>query len=467
MATPTAPTVADLLAAPGLRLHLVAGDAWTLQRPVRWVHTTELPAPGAYLRGGELVCTVGVNLTAPDACGGFAAAVAAAGAVAVCFGVGDVHPAVPTALVQACTALGLPLLELPAGAPFLAVGEHLADRWSALGEAELLREDHVVDALLAAAVAGDDEPALVDLAGDLTGGRVTVSTGSPSRVRWTAPDTVPPTSPPPSPPSPPSETLLAHLAGVLDLARHHRDVQRRAGRARAGELLELVADGLADAAAVGPLLVDAGLGDLDLLTVAAWPRGSAQRWVDQPRDVVIGDTGAAVLTVTRGRAAATALAAASGLVCGIGPDVAPARLAQSIAGARTALVAAERTGRVAGPESLTTLTALLEQQPAELLAPFVDQVIRPLVGDDRRHGHAQLDTLRAFLADDGSLQRTARHQFVHVNTVRHRLERVRALTGRDPFTFAGRSEIAIALWAYDHSGSNATSLGAPTGRPRA
>ncbi|MEO7746593.1 MAG: PucR family transcriptional regulator ligand-binding domain-containing protein, partial [Actinomycetota bacterium] len=211
MATPAAPTVADLLAAPGLRLHRVVGDAATCQRPVRWVHTTELPDPAAYLRGGELVCTVGVNLTGPDACRGFAAAVAGAGAVAVCFGVGDVHPAVPQALVEACATLALPLLELPAGAPFLAVGEHLADRWSALGEAELLREDHVVEALLVAAAAGSTEQALVDLAAELTGGRLTLSPGPPSRVRWTAPEaqTGATTT------GAPSATLLTHLARVL------------------------------------------------------------------------------------------------------------------------------------------------------------------------------------------------------------------------------------------------------------
>ncbi len=439
MATPTAPTVADLIAAPGLRLHRVVGDAATCQRPVRWVHTTELPDPAAYLRGGELVCTVGVNLTGPAACRGFAAAVARAGAVAVCFGVGDVHPAVPTALVDACTALGLPLLELPAGAPFLAVGEHLADRWAALGEAALLRDEHVVEALLVAVAAGSTEQALVDLATELVGGRLTPTPGSPSRVRWAAAE---------SSAGPPSGTLLTHLAQVIDVARHQRTVERRGDRARAGELLGLVADGLADAGAVRPLLTAAGLADLDLLTVAAWPPGSADGWAE-PADCVVGDTGAVVLTVTPGPAAATTLAATSGLVCGIGPPVPAHRIAFGVAGARTALAAAERKGRVAGPESLTTLTALLEQQPSELLAPFVDQVIRPLLGQPRQ-GRVQLDTLRAFLADDGSLQRTARHLFVHVNTVRHRLERVRDLTGRDPFTVAGRTEIAIALWAHDH-----------------
>ncbi len=439
MATPAAPTVTDLLAAPGLRLHLLVGDDATCQRPVRWVHTTELPDPAAYLRGGELVCTVGVNLTGPDACRRFAAAVDGAGAVAVCFGVGDVHPAVPEALVDACTTLALPLLELPAGAPFLAVGEHLADRWSALGEATLLREDHVVEALLVAAAEGSSEQGLVHLAAELTGGRLTLSPQRPSRVHWAAAGSSTVT---------PSGTLLTHLAQVIDVARHQREVERRSHRARAGELLDLVADGLADGRAVRPLLDAAGLGDLDLVTVAAWPPDSADGWAELA-DCVVGDTGAVVLTVTPGRAAAATLAATSGLVCGIGPAVPPSRIAGGIAGARTALAAAQRTGQVVGPESLTTLTALLEQQPHELLAPFVDQVVEPLLADER-HGRAQIDTLRAFLADDGSLQRTARHLFVHVNTVRHRLERVRDLTGRDPFTFAGRTEIAIALWAHDH-----------------
>ena len=445
MASPAAPTVADLLAAAGLRLHRVVGDAATCGRPVRWVHTTELPDPAAYLRGGELVCTVGVNLTGPDACRGFAAAVAGAGAVGVCFGVGDVHPEVPQALVEACTALDLPLLELPSGAPFLAVGEHLADRWSALGEAELLREDHVVEALLLAAAAGSSEQALIELATELTGGRLAFSPGPPSRVRWTAPDLQPGSTATAAP----SATLLAHLAQVLDVARHQREVERRGRRGRAGELLGLVAEGLADGRALRRVLDDAGLGDLDLVTVAAWPPGSADRWADDHDGVLVGDTGGDVITVTGWRDAAAELAAASGMVCGIGPPVPPGRIAGGIAGARTALAAAQRTGRVVGPESLTTLTALLEQQPTELLAPFVEQVIGPLLSDERQ-GQLQLETLRAFLADDGSLQRTARQLFVHVNTVRHRLERVRTLTGRDPFTFAGRTEIAIALWAHDH-----------------
>ncbi|MDQ4085159.1 MAG: PucR family transcriptional regulator ligand-binding domain-containing protein, partial [Actinomycetota bacterium] len=45
----------DLLTAPELGLRLLHGSEQALQRPVRWVYTTDLPDPGRYLSGGELV----------------------------------------------------------------------------------------------------------------------------------------------------------------------------------------------------------------------------------------------------------------------------------------------------------------------------------------------------------------------------------------------------------------------------
>ena len=45
----------ELLGAPELDLRLHHGDARALDRPVRWVYSTDLPDPGRYLSGGELV----------------------------------------------------------------------------------------------------------------------------------------------------------------------------------------------------------------------------------------------------------------------------------------------------------------------------------------------------------------------------------------------------------------------------
>ncbi|WP_010306056.1 PucR family transcriptional regulator ligand-binding domain-containing protein [Saccharopolyspora spinosa] len=50
--------VEDLLNLPGLALQVrVRGR---VDRPIRWVHTIEIKAPGRFLRGGEVVLTAGV-----------------------------------------------------------------------------------------------------------------------------------------------------------------------------------------------------------------------------------------------------------------------------------------------------------------------------------------------------------------------------------------------------------------------
>ena len=51
-------TVQELLNDPDLGLRVVVDGA--LDRPIRWVHTTELADPSRYLQGGELILTTGV-----------------------------------------------------------------------------------------------------------------------------------------------------------------------------------------------------------------------------------------------------------------------------------------------------------------------------------------------------------------------------------------------------------------------
>ena len=48
-------TVRELLDDPALDLRVVVDGA--LDRPIRWVHTTELADPTRYLQGGELILT--------------------------------------------------------------------------------------------------------------------------------------------------------------------------------------------------------------------------------------------------------------------------------------------------------------------------------------------------------------------------------------------------------------------------
>src|SRR6188472_415504 len=122
-----APTFGDLLMRSGLGLDARHVDAAQLGRSISWSHTTELHDPSRYLRGGELVCTVGISLQTPADCDTFVDALSRSGAAGICFGIGDVHDATPQALVDACARAGLPLLIAPPSVPFTTVSRHIAD----------------------------------------------------------------------------------------------------------------------------------------------------------------------------------------------------------------------------------------------------------------------------------------------------------------------------------------------------
>ena len=140
-----------------------------------------------------------------------------------------------------------------------------------------------------------------------------------------------------------------------------------------------------------------------------------------------------------------------GLVCGHGSPVEVSQISRGIGEARATLGLARRHGKIARPESLTTLHGLLEQQPPVRLVPFIDQLIRPLIDHDKRRGSQLLATLRTFVEQQGALQSTANLQYLHVNTVRHRLARIATIVGRNPLDDSDRGSLSIALWAYDRS----------------
>ncbi|MBB4932983.1 putative methionine-R-sulfoxide reductase with GAF domain [Lipingzhangella halophila] len=84
---------------------------------------------------------------------------------------------------------------------------------------------------------------------------------------------------------------------------------------------------------------------------------------------------------------------------------------------------------------------------AERAADFVDLTVGRVIDWDTRHGSELMPTLECFAARNGNVARTARDLFVHVNTVKQRLDRVTALLGagwRDPEAFF-RVSVAVRL----------------------
>ncbi|WP_037776791.1 PucR family transcriptional regulator ligand-binding domain-containing protein, partial [Streptomyces pristinaespiralis] len=165
--TPPAPPVplAALLARRDLGLRLLTGPE---DAAVHWVHTSEMADPYPYLLGGELLLTAGVQLNDPAR---YVERVVGAGAAALGFGVAPVYDTVPAELVEACTRLGLPLVEVPPQTPFTAVARAL---WRLMAQArlqELRRVTEAQQSLATAAARPAPVPAVLGALASRLGGR--------------------------------------------------------------------------------------------------------------------------------------------------------------------------------------------------------------------------------------------------------------------------------------------------------
>ncbi len=96
-------------------------------------------------------------------------------------------------------------------------------------------------------------------------------------------------------------------------------------------------------------------------------------------------------------------------------------------------------------QSLDSHERLLASVPTPVLRSFTERLLGPLADYDARHNAELLPTLRSFLACDGSWSACASRMYVHVNTVRYRIGRIEALTGRDLSALADRVDFFLAL----------------------
>ncbi|YCK40705.1 PucR family transcriptional regulator [Actinomadura sp. ATCC 39365] len=135
--------ISDLLAIDELGLRLLAGDP---EREFGTVHITDLPEPGRYLSGGELVLTgLMWRHTAADSAR-FVTALVEGGVSALGAGAARLGH-VPADLVSACEQAGLPLVEVPVEVSFRTLAELVAPRLSGDVRDALGRHRRLVAAL--------------------------------------------------------------------------------------------------------------------------------------------------------------------------------------------------------------------------------------------------------------------------------------------------------------------------------
>ncbi|MEU4804473.1 PucR family transcriptional regulator [Actinosynnema sp. NPDC023587] len=138
-------TVESLAREVGLTVQVDAG----LDRPVSWVHSTELADPTPFLEGGELLLTTGIALGPHRA---YVRRLVGAGAAGLGFGTGLSHRHVPADLVAAARAAGLPLVEVPRKVPFIAITKAVSRAVAADEYAALTRTSDAQRALTRAAL---------------------------------------------------------------------------------------------------------------------------------------------------------------------------------------------------------------------------------------------------------------------------------------------------------------------------
>jgi purine catabolism regulator len=121
-------TVKDISAVPGMPLKLLAGVQHA-DRPIRWVHVSELEDPTPWLKGGEVILTTGMGIGAtPAKQRAYVKRLAGAGLAGLGFGLGFSHDKTPRSLVTAAEAADFPLFEVPYPVPFIAITEAIFTR---------------------------------------------------------------------------------------------------------------------------------------------------------------------------------------------------------------------------------------------------------------------------------------------------------------------------------------------------
>jgi PucR family transcriptional regulator, purine catabolism regulatory protein len=487
--------VCELVAVPSLDLRVVVdGD---LERVIRWVHTTELADPSRYLQGGEVILTTGVWRDAGTSSADFVAPLRRSDVAALGYGLPDPDAIVPPDLEETCAAARLPLFAVPYEVPFIAVSRAFVDRVYGRREEALrervLRNDRLVEAaghgaglegildvlgpglrawmlgrgrrvIAGAAEAADahevsaqaselQQPRPVAVNGWLAFPIVALGRTEAHLVVATGPDGL----------ADDDRAAVDQTLPFLGLELARLQALRENERRLAAELVDLILAGPAQQRATAVRLatfgLDAGAPLAAIVCESEDPDVGLDRLERALADVEVTAVAAvkahelvAVAAWAGDESGLATLAAA--LHERLEEPVGVGGLAADASGLRAAIVEARHACRFARMRrdagwathhQVGSHSLLLALQDEEVLATFRRALLHPLEEHDARRRSRLVDTLDRFLSSGCRWQETATALHVHVNTLRHRLNRVEQLTGRDLNSMEDRVDLYIAL----------------------
>lgn len=103
------------------------------------------------------------------------------------------------------------------------------------------------------------------------------------------------------------------------------------------------------------------------------------------------------------------------------------------------------TQRVAYFDGIDLHFLLLSIPDQRVLRNYYLDLFSPLIEYDRNNHASLMQTLAAYIAHDASLSATAKALFVHENTLKYRLNKIRALLHIDPGSLEDQVRVSVAL----------------------
>jgi purine catabolism regulator len=460
-------SVDGLVSTTSLGLDYLGGRAGG-SRPVTWAHVCDLPDPWHWCKPGDIVMTTGAGLpddgdTQAEWLKQLIESSVSALVVAPRPGSPDVTPE----LIALADVSAFPVLSADFSLEFVTLARVVIESSIRVERERLESTRRVYDFYLNALRARAGLSERLRVVGAALGCRLELAADLPTESpEPTIVLEVPARRPtwlvatPASRASTPDAGLLQHVVGIIALELEWRALTRDSHREAASKVLGSLIDGQAGLATIFPNLHDRGL--VGPVVLACWmsPDGVTVDHTDlhhhpsldsvHPYLMQLGGDLIGIVPNDPDLLVALADELSESCVVGISAPLAPAvSVIDAVRQARLAARwATESRDRYRSYAEARTDSGLLPRSLGEA-EDIVRRVLGQLLDYDAGHAADLAATLRTFLHNDGTWQKTASDLNIHRQTLVYRLRKIEALTGLKPTSTVGTATLWQALALAD------------------